>query len=172
MATPHVAGAFAALMSAGASGTEAELYLFSTAADLGASGTDSLYGNGEIRVNDALNAYLAAATGSDLDALTAGDLIISEIMPNPAAVSDWKGEWFEIYNNTASDININGLEIASAGQMGFTVSSDLTIASGEYAVFAVRGSAGENGGISSVDYVYNYNNAKLYDSDSLSMFRK
>lgn len=41
----------------------------------------------------------------------AGDLIISEIMQNPAAASDPAGEYFEIYNNTAAPIDIQGIII-------------------------------------------------------------
>ncbi len=37
-----------------------------------------------------------------------GDVIINEIMQNPAAVSDSKGEYFELYNTTDEDIDING----------------------------------------------------------------
>ena len=47
MATPHVAGAFAALMGVGATAAEAESFLKSTAVDLGAAGVDILYGHGE-----------------------------------------------------------------------------------------------------------------------------
>ena len=32
--------------------------------------------------------------------ISPGDIIISEIMQNPKSVSDTKGEWFEILNNT------------------------------------------------------------------------
>ena len=36
-----------------------------------------------------------------------GDLI-SEVMADPAAVSDFKGEWFEVYNNSGSVVDIDG----------------------------------------------------------------
>lgn len=36
-----------------------------------------------------------------------GDLVITEIMKDPSSVSDANGEWFEIYNITGSDINID-----------------------------------------------------------------
>ena len=35
------------------------------------------------------------------------DLIINEIMNNPSAVGDEFGEWFEIYNNSSNDINLD-----------------------------------------------------------------
>ena len=37
-----------------------------------------------------------------------GDVVINEIMQNPAAVGDDVGEWFELYNLTATGIDING----------------------------------------------------------------
>ncbi|MFQ5583267.1 MAG: lamin tail domain-containing protein [Calditrichia bacterium] len=37
-----------------------------------------------------------------------GDLVITEFMANPSAVSDGHGEYVEFYNNTASPIDING----------------------------------------------------------------
>jgi hypothetical protein len=43
----------------------------------------------------------------DLEDVTLGALIITEIMKNPSAVGDSDGEWFEIYNNGSQDININ-----------------------------------------------------------------
>ena len=168
MATPHVAGAFASLMASGASSTEAELYLASTAIDYGATGKDVDYGEGEIRIQDALDAYAAGSSEADLSSLTAGDLVITEIMPDPSAVSDWKGEWIELYNNTSNDVNLNGLEFSGSGDIGFTISSDLTVSANDYVVFAVRSSTGETGGVN-VDYAYSYTNLKMYNNDSLSI---
>ena len=42
---------------------------------------------------------------------SAGDIIVTEIMQNPAGVSDNYGEWFEVYNTTSSDIDLNGWTI-------------------------------------------------------------
>jgi cysteine-rich repeat protein len=43
-----------------------------------------------------------------------GTLVITEVMPNPDAVSDQKGEWFEIYNPTANAIDLTGWTLKSA----------------------------------------------------------
>ncbi len=43
--------------------------------------------------------------------VAAGDLVINEIMNNPSAVGDSEGEWFEVYNATGADIDINGYTI-------------------------------------------------------------
>lgn len=36
------------------------------------------------------------------------DVVINEIMQNPAHVSDTHGEWFEVFNRTRGEIDING----------------------------------------------------------------
>jgi cysteine-rich repeat protein len=43
-----------------------------------------------------------------------GDLVITEMLFNPAAVSDAIGEWFEVYNASAQTIDLRGLLITSA----------------------------------------------------------
>ena len=94
MATPHVAGAYAVLMGAGASGRKLTTALQQTVIDLGDTGNDDLYGDGLIQVDDALNYYLDQQSG--LSSLNSGDLIISEIHHDPVNSAYYKGEWFEI----------------------------------------------------------------------------
>ncbi len=43
--------------------------------------------------------------------LNAGDLIVTEIMANPKAVTDTNGEWIEIYNTTNQPIDLTSLQI-------------------------------------------------------------
>lgn len=169
MATPHVAGAFAALMSVGASASEAETYIKSTAVDLGATGTDNLYGHGEIRIQDAIDAYNAAQAGPQgINTLQSGDLIISEVMHNPETVVDYRGEWIEIYNNSGNDLNLNGLQIDNGVESGVTVNQSLIVADGAYVVLGVYASSVGNGGYSP-DYVYNYGNLKLRKNTTLTL---
>ena len=40
------------------------------------------------------------------------DLIINEIMSNPAMAPDASGEWIEITNVSESEINLNGLIVS------------------------------------------------------------
>ena len=169
MATPHVSGAFAALMANGASALEAEVFILSSAIDLGTAGFDSDYGNGEIRIQDAIDAYLSSPPSSSLDGLSVGDLVITEFMADPSQVDDWKGEWIEVYNTTANDLNLNGLVFSGSEDLGFTVTSDVTILANDYALFSVNSSPGGNAGIYGVDYEYDYNNLKLYNADSLDI---
>ena len=41
----------------------------------------------------------------------AGTLLLTEIMPDPDAVVDSKGEWFEVYNPSADPIDLNGWKL-------------------------------------------------------------
>ncbi|NQY28182.1 MAG: lamin tail domain-containing protein, partial [Flavobacteriaceae bacterium] len=83
-----------------------------------------------------------------------GDIIITEIMQNPSAVSDANGEYFEVYNTTAGIIDMNGWVIKDDDNDSHTINngSPLNIAPGAYLVFGKNGSTG-NGGVT-LDYVY------------------
>lgn len=84
-----------------------------------------------------------------------GDLIITEFMANPSAVSDTKGEWIEIFNTSDSDLVLNGLIISDAGSNKHTLSSDedLVISAGGYFLMARNMKSDENGGLTP-DYAY------------------
>ncbi|MFK7793850.1 MAG: lamin tail domain-containing protein [Gammaproteobacteria bacterium] len=84
-----------------------------------------------------------------------GDLLISEVMANPSAVSDTNGEWFEIFNASAKSIDINGLIISDDGSNSHQINNGagLFIASGAYLVLGRNINLTENGGYSA-DYVY------------------
>jgi len=84
-----------------------------------------------------------------------GDLIITEFMINPSAVSDTKGEWIEIFNTSDSDLVLNGLVLSDAGSNKHSLSSDedIIIRSEEFFLMARNSDPDENGGISP-DYVY------------------
>ena len=72
------------------------------------------------------------------DELSAGDLVISEIMHDPVQVFDYRGEWVEIYNNSADTVNLNGLILSDNSGDSETISSDVTVAAGAYALLSVR----------------------------------
>ncbi|MFK8026702.1 MAG: lamin tail domain-containing protein [Gammaproteobacteria bacterium] len=84
-----------------------------------------------------------------------GDLLISEVMANPASVSDLNGEWFELFNTSASSIDINGLTISDNGNNSHQISNggSLHIAPGAYLVLGRNGDITNNGGYVA-DYVY------------------
>ena len=77
----------------------------------------------------------------------AGDIIISEMMINPSAVSDVSGEWFEIVNVGSQNININGCNISDAGTDYFLITGDFIIPPGEHIVLCSNGDYLSNGGV-------------------------
>ena len=79
-------------------------------------------------------------------------LIITEVMPNPAAVSDNVGEWFEVANNGPGPINLNGYVIRD-NYTSFTIMTDVIIPDGGYFVFGIEADISINGGVN-VDYMY------------------
>ncbi len=68
----------------------------------------------------------------------AGTLMITEIMQNPFAVSDAAGEWFEVFNPTASPINMNGWKIKDDGTDIHTIASALIVPAGGFAVLGIE----------------------------------
>lgn len=100
----------------------------------------------------ALTLLLSGSTSS-YAALQPGELIISEVMANPAAVSDTNGEWFELYNPTDSSIDLNGLNFYDSGSNSHTINEVLLIEASSYMVLGRNNDTGVNGGMA-VDYVY------------------
>ncbi len=94
-------------------------------------------------------------TVTDNDFAAVPDIVINEIMQNPAAVSDNKGEWFELYNNDTQTVDINGWTIKDDGSDSHVIDNGgpLTIAPGEYLVLGINDTTTVNGGVN-VDYVY------------------
>ena len=86
-------------------------------------------------------------------AVTVADLLISEVMVNPAAVSDTRGEWFELYNPTTEEINLHDITIGDDGSDSHKIETDLLILPGHFLTLARNGDTSLNGGLS-VDYVY------------------
>ena len=77
-------------------------------------------------------------------------IVITEIMPNPASVSDSYGEWFEIHNTTDSTINIDGWTIKDADNDDHIITNDamyVPVTPGEYFVFTRNDDFSLNGGV-------------------------
>ena len=84
-----------------------------------------------------------------------GDLIFSEIMQNPSAVSDGDGEWFEVYNTTGADIDMLGYTIQAGGSPSIEViSTSVVVPAGGYALFARKSDPLVNGGLPTPAYDY------------------
>ncbi len=85
--------------------------------------------------------------------LMVGDLVITEIMHDPSAVADGSGEWFEVFNASGSEVELQGLEVTGWGGDSFTVTSSLLVSTGGHVVFGTDGDSGSNVGVP-VDYDY------------------
>ena len=66
----------------------------------------------------------------------AGEVIFTEIMPNPEHINDAIGEWFEVRNETAGDLNLRDCVFSDAAMSNFTVDVDLVFGPGEYRTFS------------------------------------
>lgn len=82
-----------------------------------------------------------------------GSIIITEIMPDPEAVGDAEGEYFEVYNTTASDIDMQGWVISGTGLESHTIASSVIVSANDYAVFARDADILLNGGFTA-DYQF------------------
>jgi len=82
------------------------------------------------------------------------DLLISEIMADPVAVSDSNGEWFELFNPSSETVSLDGISLHDDGSNSVLLSgSGLSIASGSYFVLGRNGDSLTNGGFNA-DYAY------------------
>lgn len=68
-------------------------------------------------------------------ALGYGDLLITEIMYNPTALSDTEGEWLEIYNNSDQSIDLQNLILGRDDANRHTITDPIVLLPGSYAVF-------------------------------------
>ena len=83
-------------------------------------------------------------------------IVITEIMANPASVSDSYGEWFEIVNVTDTVISLQDWSIKDSGSDIHVIhadNEDSSIEPGQFYVLARNGSSSSNGGVTP-DYVY------------------
>ncbi len=77
-----------------------------------------------------------------------GNLLITEIMYDPVALSDTDGEWFEVYNPSAGDISLKDLVIKTTSAY-HVIGTDIVLAPGDYFLMARKEEAAEG-----TKYVY------------------
>jgi hypothetical protein len=132
------------------------------AGDIGTPGADNNLAGGDLDedgVPDACDVCPNDATDdADGDGICGNvmpcNLVVTEIMPNPDAVWDSNGEWFEVYNASDITMDMGGLTIAdNAGS--HLILEHLYLAPGESALLANNGDSGTNGGLTP-DYVFPY----------------
>ncbi|ODS41261.1 hypothetical protein BEH94_04350 [Candidatus Altiarchaeales archaeon WOR_SM1_SCG] len=84
---------------------------------------------------------------------SSGSIIITEIMMDPAVVTDTNGEYVELYNSGNKTYNLQGLILKDNGSNSHTISSSLLIAPESYIVLCKNDNSSENGGFT-CDYQY------------------
>ena len=65
-----------------------------------------------------------------------GELLITEIMPNPSALSDTEGEWFEIYNNSDRVLNLQNLAVGRDDVNFHIITDSIDVLPGTFIVFS------------------------------------
>jgi len=120
-------------------------------------------------VTQLLALILTCITPSLSQAASVSDLLITEIMANPAAVSDTNGEWFELFNPTSDNISLEGFLLSDDGGNSHAFSNaggNLLVGSGEYFVLARNDNALTNGNFAA-DYMYGSDFALVNSSDEI-----
>ncbi|MEM6989005.1 MAG: lamin tail domain-containing protein [Myxococcota bacterium] len=80
-----------------------------------------------------------STTGVDpvgVDDLVEGDLVITEVMYNPAFCTDAACEWIEIYNATDNPVDLVGLVLSDIGASSGEIEESAILPAGEYGVLA------------------------------------
>jgi hypothetical protein len=107
-----------------------------------------------------------------------GALVITEVMADPAAVSDELGEWFEV--QTTAPFDLNGLSLGNDGTATSLLNSRecRAVDAGATLLFARNAQASSNGGLPPVDGVFSFSLANsgarfvrvLHDTTELARF--
>ena len=78
---------------------------------------------------------------------TVYNIIINEIMQNPSAVGDSEGEWFEIYNNSDEEIDLDGFTIKDNDTDLHLMTEETIVAPYSFAVLGRNDDTTVNGGV-------------------------
>ncbi len=86
-----------------------------------------------------------------------GDLVITEVMPNPAAVDDALGEFIEVL--VLADVDLNGLQLGNEASGNSQVASSdcLPVTAGDYLLFARSADPAQNGDLPEVTATFGFN---------------
>ncbi|RED42122.1 putative secreted protein (Por secretion system target) [Winogradskyella eximia] len=116
--------------------------------------TKLLYTIGEVNVQE-LNVGGTHVSEGFISPLEKIDIIITEIMQNPDAVTNANGEYFEVYNPTKYPINLKGWAIKDdlADATPHIINADLIVPADGFVVLARNSDFATNGNVV-VDYEY------------------
>jgi competence protein ComEC len=84
---------------------------------------------------------------------TRARLQINEVMPDPAAVADEHGEWFQVHNLGVHAVDLRGYRIVSGNDRTHVIARSVVVGPGGYAVLARDANPRSNGGVR-VQYAY------------------
>lgn len=103
--------------------------------------------------SDQLTDAANSSANLDLQATAVSPLVINEIMPNPAGVTDELGEWLEIHNTGTAAIDLQNYRVASNNDAVHVINQSLVVPAGGYVVLARNGDVTRNGGVTA-NYSY------------------
>ena len=116
--------------------------------DLGSPGTENLCGLPGDSDTDPLildsdtdlvgggpwdDTYVPTGSGTPVDSLAVGDLVVSEFLVNPRDCSDNRAEFIEVHNTTAGEVSLTGLTLETSGG-SFTIAAAVAVAPHGFAV--------------------------------------
>jgi hypothetical protein len=111
------------------------------------------FGNFGIQVDESFESEIVLikeAPNPDPDPDPGMSLLITEVMYNPAALSDTEGEYIELYNAGSAAVNLNGMVIRRGSNNDkHVISTDVVVQPGTYVLLGRSANA-----CSQVDYVY------------------
>jgi competence protein ComEC len=79
-------------------------------------------------------------------------VVFSEIMANPHATPDERGEWIELRSLESEVVDLRGWVVASENDRGITIQRQVLVAPNGFAVLARVGDANANGGVAAYAY--------------------
>ncbi|MCB9878708.1 MAG: lamin tail domain-containing protein [Planctomycetes bacterium] len=130
---------------------------------------------GDVRVDTDGRRYRATAHNGDFldffcdevipSPMAAGDVRISEVQRNPAAVADTNGEYVEVVNIGEMPVALAGLRLGDDGGT-ITLASNFMLVPGRPMLFQVDGAAARNGG-QPLGMALPYNTLSLGDSSDV-----
>ena len=115
----------------------------------------------EGRATDGTDESAWTSTATVLSPLP-GDIVITEFLAAPEAVSDVAGEWVELFNTRYHDLDLLGFELHDDGADSHFIGATLVIPAGGRVLLARNDDVSSNGGVV-VDYQYGG-----FDLDELS----